>query len=110
FEPKLKRPLQTAAYARRSAWHGFCLRASVWFFEPGAGEGLLSDKSELLDQLRIERPTAEEERGVSWVVWAVAIGGAFGGAGGIAWYAMPRATPISVATAELAPADVVVGP
>jgi RND family efflux transporter MFP subunit len=70
----------------------------------------LSDKSELLDQLRIERPTAEEERGVGWVVWAIAIVVAFGAAGGIAWYALPRATPISVATAELAPADVVVGP
>jgi RND family efflux transporter MFP subunit len=70
----------------------------------------LSDKSELLDQLRIERPTAEEERGASWVIWAIAIVVAFGVVGGIAWYALPRATPINVATAELAPADVVVGP
>jgi len=69
----------------------------------------LSDKSELIDQLRIERP-AEESGGVSWVVWAVAIVAGVGLAGGVAWYAFPRAIPISVATAAPAPADVVVGP
>jgi RND family efflux transporter MFP subunit len=70
----------------------------------------LSDKSELIDQLRIERPAAEESGGVSWVVWAVAIVAGVGLAGGAAWYAFPRAIPISVATAAPAPADVVVGP
>ena len=69
----------------------------------------MSDKSELIDQLRIERP-AEESGGVSWVVWAVAIVAGVGLAGGVAWYAFPRAIPISVATAAPAPADVVVGP
>ena len=61
--------------------------------ECGAGEGLLSDKSELLDQLRIDRPTAEEERGISWVVWTLAIVAGVAVAGGIAWYALPHATP-----------------
>ena len=70
----------------------------------------MSDKSELLDQLRIDRPAEEQERGASWVVWAFAIVVGVAVAGGIAWYALPRATPISVATAELAPTDVVVGP
>src|SRR4051812_9750820 len=76
----------------------------------GPGEGLLSDKSELLDRLRIDRPAAEEERGVSWVVWAFAIVVGVGVAAAVAWYALPRATPISVATAELAPTNLVVGP
>jgi RND family efflux transporter MFP subunit len=70
----------------------------------------LSDKSELLEQLRIERPAAEEGGRVSWVVWAFAIVVGVDVAGGIAWYAYPRATPISVATAEPAPADVAIGP
>ena len=70
----------------------------------------MSDKSELLDQLRIERPATEEDRGVSWVVWAIAMVVAVFAAGTVAWYALPRATPISVATAEPAPADVAVGP
>jgi RND family efflux transporter MFP subunit len=70
----------------------------------------LNDKSELLERLRIERPAAEDDGGVSWIVWAIAIVAAVGVAGGILWYAMPRAIPISVATADLAPADVVVGP
>ena len=70
----------------------------------------MSDKSELLDQLRIDRPAEEQERGASWVVWAFAIVVGVAVAGGIAWYVLPRATPISVATAELAPADVIVGP
>ena len=70
----------------------------------------MSDKSELLDQLRIDRPAEEEERRVSWVVWAFAIVVGVAAAGGIAWYALPQATPISVATAEPAPTDVVVGP
>ena len=70
----------------------------------------MSDKSELLDQLRIDRPAAEEERGVGWVVWAFAIVVAVAIAGGIAWYALPHALPITVATAEPAPTDVVVGP
>ena len=60
----------------------------------------MSDKSELLEQLRIERPTAEEERGISWVAWTLAIVAGVAVAGGIAWYALPHATPISVATAE----------
>ena len=70
----------------------------------------MSDKSELLDQLRIDRPAVQEERGVGWVVWAFAIVVAVAVAGGIAWYALPHATPISVATAEPAPTDVAVGP
>ena len=70
----------------------------------------MSDKSELLEQLRIDRPAAEEERRVRWVVWAVVIAVGVAFAGGIGWYALPRATPISVATAEPAPTDVVVGP
>ena len=69
----------------------------------------MSDKSELIDQLRIERPV-EESGGVSWVVWAIAVVAGVGLAGGVAWYAFPRAIPISVATAAPAPADVVVGP
>ena len=70
----------------------------------------MNDKSELLERLRIERPAAEDGGGVSWIVWAIAIFAAVGVAGGILWYAVPRAIPISVATADLAPADVVVGP
>jgi len=70
----------------------------------------VSDKSELIDQLRIERPATEESGGVSWVVWAIATVAGVGVAGGVAWYAFPRAIPISVATAAPAPADVVVGP
>jgi RND family efflux transporter MFP subunit len=70
----------------------------------------LSDKSELLERLKIERPAAEDGGRVSWIVWTIAIVAAVGVAGGILWYAVPRAIPISVATADLAPADVVVGP
>ena len=70
----------------------------------------MSDKSELLEQLRIERPAAEESGGVSWVVWAIAIVVGVGVAGAIVWYAYPRAIPISVATAATVPSDVVVGP
>jgi RND family efflux transporter MFP subunit len=88
----------------------FLLKGICRLLGSRTGEGHLSDKSELLDQLRIDRPAAEEERGVSWVVWAFAIFVGVAVAGGIAWYALPRATPIDVATAELAPVDVVVGP
>jgi RND family efflux transporter MFP subunit len=88
----------------------FLLKGIVGFRRVGPGRDTLSDKSELLDQLRIDRPTAEEERGTSWVIWAFAIVVGVAVAGGIAWYVLPRATPISVATAELAPADVIVGP
>jgi RND family efflux transporter MFP subunit len=70
----------------------------------------LSDKSELLEQLRIERPAAEDNGSVNWVVWAVAIVAGIGVAGGVVWYAFPRGIPISVATASPAPADVTVGP
>ena len=70
----------------------------------------MSDKSELLEQLRIERPAAEASGSVSWIVWAFAIVAGVGVAGGVVWYAYPRGIPISVATAAPAPADVVVGP
>ena len=70
----------------------------------------MSDQSELIEQLRIERPATEETGGAGWLVWVVAIVAGIGVAGGIAWYALPRAIPISVATADLAPADLVVGP
>jgi RND family efflux transporter MFP subunit len=70
----------------------------------------LSDKSALLDQLRIERPATEEVGRSSWVVWVVAILVGIALSAGITWYAIPRGVAIEVATATPAPSDVAIGP
>jgi RND family efflux transporter MFP subunit len=64
-----------------------------------------------LDQLRIERSAADEEGGGPrrWVV-AIAIALGVAGTAGGAWFLVPRGVVVEVATAEPAPADVVVGP
>ena len=69
----------------------------------------MNDRSALLDQLRIERPAAVEETRSHWGWFAVAVA-ALALLGGGAWFVIPRGIPIAVATAELAPTDVVVGP
>jgi RND family efflux transporter MFP subunit len=70
----------------------------------------VSDKSALLDQLRIERPATEEAGRSSWVIWVVAIVAGVLISAGIAWYAIPRGVAIGVATATQAPGDVAIGP
>jgi RND family efflux transporter MFP subunit len=69
----------------------------------------VDDKSALLDQLRIERSAvAEPQASRGW--WIAAVVAALALAGGGAWFVIPRGVPISVATAEPAPSDVVIGP
>jgi RND family efflux transporter MFP subunit len=70
----------------------------------------LSDKSALLDQLRIERPATEEVARSSWTIWVVAIIVGLLVSAGIAWYAIPRGVAVDVATAAPAPSDVAIGP
>jgi len=70
----------------------------------------VNDKSALLDQLRIERSDATQERPVRWGVWVCAVLGVVALAGGGAWFLVPRGVPIAVAIAEPAPADFVAGP
>jgi RND family efflux transporter MFP subunit len=70
----------------------------------------VSDKSALLDQLRIERPAADEVGRSSWVIWALAIVGGVLISAAVAWYAIPRGVAIGVATATQAPGDVAIGP
>jgi RND family efflux transporter MFP subunit len=70
----------------------------------------VNDKSALLDQLRIERPAATEEPQTRWAWWVAASVAALALAGGGTWFAMPRGISIAVATAQPAPADIVIGP
>ena len=69
----------------------------------------MNDKSSLIEQLKIERPP-DRERAPRWVWW---VGGGlalFGLAGAVGWLAAPRGVPVRVATVEVAPAEVAVGP
>jgi RND family efflux transporter MFP subunit len=81
-------------------------RGSGW----NRGVNCVSDKSALLDQLRIDRPATEEVGRSSWVIWVVAIVVGLLVSAGITWYALPRGVAIGVATATQAPGDVAIGP
>ena len=69
----------------------------------------MNDKSSLIDQLKIDRPpeTQSSPRWIKWVAGALVVLALAGVAG---WLLAPKSVPVSVATAELAPADVAIGP
>jgi len=69
----------------------------------------MNDKSSLIDQLKIDRPpeTQSSPRWLKWVAGALVVLALAGAAG---WLLAPKSVPVSVATAELAPADVAIGP
>ncbi|HUL82155.1 MAG TPA: efflux RND transporter periplasmic adaptor subunit [Gammaproteobacteria bacterium] len=69
----------------------------------------MDDKSSLIEQLRIERP-AEVEPVPRWPIWIAGVVAVVVVAAAAAWAFWPRGVPVRAATAELAPADVAVGP
>jgi RND family efflux transporter MFP subunit len=69
----------------------------------------LDDKSSLIEQLRIERP-AEVEPVPRRPIWIAGVVAVVVLAAAAAWAFWPRGVPVRAATAELAPADVAVGP
>jgi RND family efflux transporter MFP subunit len=69
----------------------------------------MNDRSSLIEQLKIDRPP-EVQATPRWLWW---VGGALvllAVAGAAGWLLAPRAVSVGVATAELAPADVTIGP
>jgi RND family efflux transporter MFP subunit len=69
----------------------------------------VDDKTSLIEQLRIERP-AEAEPKATWPRWVAAVVALVAIAAVAAWLLVPRGVAVRAATAELAPADVAVGP
>jgi RND family efflux transporter MFP subunit len=69
----------------------------------------VDDKTSLIEQLRIARP-AEVEPGTTWPKWVAGAVAVVAIAAVAAWVLVPRAVAVRAATAELAPADVAVGP
>jgi RND family efflux transporter MFP subunit len=69
----------------------------------------VDDKTSLIEQLRIARP-AEVEPGTTWPKWVAGAVAVVAIAAVAAWVLVPRAVAVRAATAELAPADVTVGP
>jgi RND family efflux transporter MFP subunit len=61
----------------------------------------VSDKTALLDQLRLERPVEVASSGV-WRWWALAVAVVLVGGGAAAWLTLVRAPTVQVATAEVA--------
>ena len=69
----------------------------------------MEDRSALINQLKIDRPSEiEPER--RWPAWAAVVAVVVVLAGGAVWWFMPRGIPVGVATATAAPADTAVGP
>ena len=69
----------------------------------------MNDRSSLIDQLKIERPP-EAQASPRWLWW---VGGALALlalAGAAGWLLAPRGVSVDVATAQLAPTDVAIGP
>jgi RND family efflux transporter MFP subunit len=83
-------------------------RADAWCASGGEGD-LVNDKSSLIDQLRIDRPAAEESR-PRWLWWVAGALAALGIAGAGGWILAARGIPVSVVTVELAPTDATIGP
>ena len=71
----------------------------------------MTDKSSLLEQLRIERPAEIDTGGkhrfriITLAALVIAVGGM-----GAGWFLFPRGLAVAAATAAPAPTDVVVGP
>jgi RND family efflux transporter MFP subunit len=69
----------------------------------------MNDQSSLIDQLRIDRPP-DVERAPRWLWWVAGGLALLVLAGAVGWLLSPRGVAVGVATAQLAPADVAIGP
>jgi RND family efflux transporter MFP subunit len=70
----------------------------------------VNDRSSLLDQLKIERPVGPEPTGSSWWRWVAGALLVAGIGAAVAFAALPRGIPVTVAAAEPAPVDAAAAP
>ena len=69
----------------------------------------MTDKAALIEQLKIDRPPEVESR-ARWPAWVAGALTVLAVAGAVGFLLAPRGIPVRVVTAELASADVAVGP